>query len=213
MNTTNIIQTILNGDMVTITSAILLLIMSIMTWVIFVRQYQRLHLLQKYLPSVLHQQFSTYGKIKLNEPSKSADHGPTVNQDQNLSRIEAILNMPQTPKNWLDLGDLNPIDQRLLTQKIHHQLHQGFNTLATITSMSPFIGLLGTVWGIYHALGKLALNAQNLQIQELAGPVSEALIMTAFGLIVALPSLLAYNILNKKSKPIWQLFQTYWQHI
>jgi biopolymer transport protein ExbB len=68
--------------------------------------------------------------------------------------------------------------------------------LASVGSTAPFVGLLGTVWGIYHALGSIAASGQ-AQIENVAGPVGEALIMTAFGLVVAIPAVLAYNVLGR----------------
>jgi biopolymer transport protein ExbB len=65
-----------------------------------------------------------------------------------------------------------------------------------VGSTAPFVGLLGTVWGIYHALGSIAASGQ-AQIENVAGPVGEALIMTAFGLVVAIPAVLAYNVLGR----------------
>ncbi|TCW76349.1 flagellar motor protein MotA [Burkholderia sp. SRS-46] len=76
------------------------------------------------------------------------------------------------------------------------RLEFGQVLLASIGSTAPFVGLLGTVWGIYHALGNIAASGQ-AQIESVAGPVGEALIMTAFGLVVAIPAVLAYNILGR----------------
>ncbi|MDN7663243.1 MotA/TolQ/ExbB proton channel family protein [Burkholderia cenocepacia] len=76
------------------------------------------------------------------------------------------------------------------------RLEFGRVLLASIGSTAPFVGLLGTVWGIYHALGSIAASGQ-AQIENVAGPVGEALIMTAFGLVVAIPAVLAYNILGR----------------
>ncbi|VWB89848.1 MotA/TolQ/ExbB proton channel [Burkholderia lata] len=76
------------------------------------------------------------------------------------------------------------------------RLEFGQVLLASIASTAPFVGLLGTVWGIYHALGSIAASGQ-AQIENVAGPVGEALIMTAFGLVVAIPAVLAYNILGR----------------
>ncbi|ABB07339.1 MotA/TolQ/ExbB proton channel family protein [Burkholderia lata] len=76
------------------------------------------------------------------------------------------------------------------------RLEFGQVLLASIGSTAPFVGLLGTVWGIYHALGSIAASGQ-AQIENVAGPVGEALIMTAFGLVVAIPAVLAYNILGR----------------
>ncbi|MFM0380593.1 MotA/TolQ/ExbB proton channel family protein [Paraburkholderia strydomiana] len=76
------------------------------------------------------------------------------------------------------------------------RLEFGQVLLASVGSTAPFVGLLGTVWGIYHALGSIAASGQ-AQIGNVAGPVGEALIMTAFGLVVAIPAVLAYNVLGR----------------
>jgi len=72
------------------------------------------------------------------------------------------------------------------------QLEHGLTMLATIGSSSPFVGLFGTVWGIYHALIAIGVSGQDT-LDKVAGPVGEALIMTACGLAVAIPAVLAYN--------------------
>ncbi|MFL9870488.1 MotA/TolQ/ExbB proton channel family protein [Paraburkholderia megapolitana] len=76
------------------------------------------------------------------------------------------------------------------------RLEFGQVLLASVGSTAPFVGLLGTVWGIYHALGSIASSGQAM-IENVAGPVGEALIMTAFGLVVAIPAVLAYNVLGR----------------
>ena len=76
------------------------------------------------------------------------------------------------------------------------RLEFGQVLLASVGSTAPFVGLLGTVWGIYHALGSIAASGQ-AQIENVAGPVGKALIMTAFGLVVAIPAVLAYNVLGR----------------
>lgn len=76
------------------------------------------------------------------------------------------------------------------------RLEFGQVLLASVGSTAPFVGLLGTVWGIYHALGSIAASGQ-AQIENVAGPIGEALIMTAFGLVVAIPAVLAYNVLGR----------------
>ena len=70
---------------------------------------------------------------------------------------------------------------------------------ATVGSISPFVGLFGTVWGIYHALTAIGISGQ-ASIDKVAGPVGEALIMTAIGLAVAVPAVLAYNWLVGRNK-------------
>jgi len=84
---------------------------------------------------------------------------------------------------------------RVLRDALHAVLGRlGFGQvlLATVGSIAPFVGLLGTVWGIYHALTGIAVTNQ-ISIDKVAGPVGEALIMTAAGLAVAIPAVLAYN--------------------
>lgn len=81
-------------------------------------------------------------------------------------------------------------------QRASHRLQWGQTVLATVGATAPFVGLLGTVWGIYHALTGLG-EASNLTLDQVAGPVGEALVMTALGLSVALPAVLAYNFLGR----------------
>jgi biopolymer transport protein ExbB len=90
-----------------------------------------------------------------------------------------------------------------LTRRLRDALHRGLAhlqfgqvLLASIGSTAPFIGLFGTVWGIYHALAAIAA-AGSITIDKVAGPVGEALVMTAAGLAVAIPAVLAYNLFGK----------------
>lgn len=90
-----------------------------------------------------------------------------------------------------------------LTRVLRGALHQALNKLqygqvllATVGSTAPFVGLLGTVWGIYHALDGMG-SATQLTMDQVAGPVGEALIMTAAGLAVAIPAVLAYNVMGR----------------
>lgn len=81
-------------------------------------------------------------------------------------------------------------------QSASQQLQWGQTLLATVGATAPFVGLLGTVWGIHQALATLAGSGQ-VGIEQLAGPVGEALVMTAAGLAVALPAVLAYNLIGR----------------
>jgi biopolymer transport protein ExbB len=78
-------------------------------------------------------------------------------------------------------------------------LQTGLTTLASIGSTAPFVGLFGTVWGIYHALIAIGHTGQ-ASIEHVAGPVGESLIMTAFGLFVAIPAVLGYNALTRANE-------------
>jgi biopolymer transport protein ExbB len=96
-------------------------------------------------------------------------------------------------------GDKSQQLTRVLRNALHavlHKLQFGQVLLATVGSTAPFVGLLGTVWGIYHALTAIATAGQ-ISIDKVSGPVGEALIMTAAGLAVALPAVLAYNIFGR----------------
>lgn len=84
-------------------------------------------------------------------------------------------------------------------EAVQRDLHSGLAFLATVGSVSPFVGLFGTVWGIYHALTAIGMSGQ-ASIDKVAGPVGEALIMTALGLAVAVPAVLAYNWLLSRNK-------------
>ena len=91
-----------------------------------------------------------------------------------------------------------------LTRRLRDALHRGLAhlqfgqvLLASIGATAPFVGLFGTVWGIYHALAGIAA-AGSMTIEKVAGPVGEALIMTAAGLAVAIPAVLAYNVFGKR---------------
>lgn len=79
------------------------------------------------------------------------------------------------------------------------RLEQGLTVLASVSSSAPFIGLFGTVWGIYHALLNIGMSGQG-SLDQVAGPVGEALIMTALGLAVAIPAVLAYNHFTRSNR-------------
>ena len=101
----------------------------------------------------------------------------------------------------VDFGErvTRALRQALLVSQ--RRLEFGHVLLASIGSTAPFVGLLGTVWGIYHALGSIAASGQAM-IENVAGPVGEALIMTAFGLVVAIPAVLGYNILGRLQRQV-----------
>ncbi len=84
-------------------------------------------------------------------------------------------------------------------EKVQSRLQDGLAFLATVGSTAPFVGLFGTVWGIYNALTAIGVAGQ-ASIDKVAGPVGEALIMTAIGLGVAVPAVLGYNFLVRRNK-------------
>ena len=97
------------------------------------------------------------------------------------------------PDEWVSM------QMQRAVEAVQRDLHSGLAFLATVGSVSPFVGLFGTVWGIYHALTAIGMSGQ-ASIGKVAGPVGEALIMTALGLAVAVPAVLAYNWLLSRNK-------------
>ncbi|MBA4218054.1 MAG: MotA/TolQ/ExbB proton channel family protein [Roseateles sp.] len=98
----------------------------------------------------------------------------------------------------VDFADWVDLSLHRATERVQRQLSTGLSLLATVGSTSPFVGLLGTVWGIYHALTAIGVAGQ-ASIDKVAGPVGEALIMTAIGLFVAVPAVLGYNALLRRN--------------
>ena len=99
----------------------------------------------------------------------------------------------------IDLSTWVTMSIQRAVDKVQSRLSDGLSFLATVGSTAPFIGLFGTVWGIYGALTNIGMTG-NASIDKVAGPVGEALIMTAFGLLVAVPAVLGYNWLLRRNK-------------
>ncbi|WP_219211487.1 MotA/TolQ/ExbB proton channel family protein [Variovorax boronicumulans] len=104
--------------------------------------------------------------------------------------------------DWLAVGIQRAVE------RIQNNMQGGLAFLATVGSISPFVGLFGTVWGIYHALTAIGLSGQ-ASIDKVAGPVGEALLMTAVGLAVAVPAVLAYNWLIRRNKAVMDDVRTF----
>jgi len=99
----------------------------------------------------------------------------------------------------IDLNTWITMSIQRSVEKVQSRLQDGLAFLATVGSTAPFVGLFGTVWGIYHALTAIGIAGQ-ASIDKVAGPVGEALIMTAIGLAVAVPAVLGYNWLVRRNK-------------
>src|SRR5436190_4596987 len=102
-------------------------------------------------------------------------------------------------KQQLDLNSWVAMSLERAIDVINNRLQTGLAFLATVGSTAPFVGLFGTVWGIYHALTAIGIAGQ-ASIDKVAGPVGEALIMTALGLAVAVPAVLGYNWLVRRNR-------------
>ena len=105
----------------------------------------------------------------------------------------------QSPRSDVTLYQISAVSRAV--ERIQASLQDGLAFLATVGSTAPFVGLFGTVWGIYHALTAIGISGQ-ASIDKVAGPVGEALIMTAIGLAVAIPAVLGYNWLARRNKAV-----------
>jgi biopolymer transport protein ExbB len=99
----------------------------------------------------------------------------------------------------IDLGDWIESHVRKRTDMLASSLQSGMVVLASVGSTAPFVGLFGTVWGIYHSLISISIAGQ-ASLDKVAGPIGEALIMTAIGLAVAVPAVLGFNALTRANK-------------
>ncbi len=121
---------------------------------------------------------------------KSAEAGIKANDHHEGTMVESI-----DKHTWIGMS----IDRA--ASSVQGRLTDGLAFLATVGSTAPFVGLFGTVWGIYNALVKIGISGQ-ASIDKVAGPVGEALIMTAIGLAVAVPAVMGYNWLIRRNKAV-----------
>lgn len=110
----------------------------------------------------------------------------------------------RSSQRLVEAGSADEFLTRALRRAIEQdtaRLEYGHTMLASIASSAPFVGLFGTVWGIYHALVNIGMSGSG-SLDQVAGPVGEALVMTALGLAVAIPAVLAYNFFNRSNRMI-----------
>ncbi|UOB05289.1 MotA/TolQ/ExbB proton channel family protein [[Acidovorax] ebreus] len=179
------------GDAVTQASALLLLAMSVASWVVI---FWKLRLMRRAHVDVPR---STAAFWQAPSLAVAAERLPAFDREGLvLPLVRAAQQVEQAGAATLaGQGGLSQRLTRVLRDALHGvlgKLQFGQVLLATVGSTAPFVGLLGTVWGIYHALTAMA-GAGQISIERVAGPVGEALIMTAAGLTVAIPAVLAYN--------------------
>ena len=188
----NVLALITQGDAVTGLVAALLLLMSVASWVVIV---WKAWLLKRAVGDVARSTavFWQSASVEEAQPRVAAfDREALVLPLIAATRLQAGGTLASA-------GDRAQQLTRVLRDALHavlHKLQYGQVLLATVGSTAPFVGLLGTVWGIYHALTGIAAAGQ-ITIDKVSGPVGEALIMTAAGLAVAIPAVLAYNIFGR----------------
>ena len=183
------------GDFVSKGTLIILVLMSMGSWYILITKlYESLK-----LSSEAKTAQRTFFKSKtLREGTESlkpgsafrfiADSGIAASEHHEGALTENI-----DHNSWVSMSVQRSLDD------VQSRLQDGLAFLATVGSTAPFVGLFGTVWGIYHALTAIGIAGQ-ASIDKVAGPVGEALIMTAIGLAVAVPAVLGYNWLVRRNK-------------
>ncbi|MBN8494656.1 MAG: MotA/TolQ/ExbB proton channel family protein [Burkholderiales bacterium] len=183
------------GDFVARGTLIIMVIMSMGSWyIIFTKLFEQRKLLKS--AEAAAKSFWSAGSVKagigtLEEGSAFryvAESGVTASEHHEGTLVEQI-----DKHTWVSMSVQRAIDN------INSRLQDGLAFLATVGSTAPFVGLFGTVWGIYHALTAIGISGQ-ASIDKVAGPVGEALIMTAFGLGVAVPAVMGYNWLIRRNK-------------
>ena len=190
----------MNSWLIYLTLAILLL-MSILTWTIVVIKYRRIKkenkLAHQFLDEFwLNQDWNVAQSVAKNADNDFATIAKITFQEFNV--FTSLLRQNKVTGNIRDYVE-KPTQQAL--QMIARDKEQGLSILASIGSTAPFVGLFGTVWGIYHALMGIG-QAGQATIDQVAGPIGEALVMTALGLAVAIPAVLGYNALVRANKTI-----------
>jgi len=183
------------GDFVSRGTLIILVIMSMGSWyIMFVKVYEQMKLFKQ--ARIVQEKFWSSGSVSegINTLKDGtafryiAESGVKSSQHHEGKLLEQIdLN------TWVTMSLQRAVDN------VSSRLQDGLAFLATVGSTAPFVGLFGTVWGIYHALTAIGIAGQ-ASIDKVAGPVGEALIMTAFGLAVAVPAVLGYNWLVRRNK-------------
>jgi biopolymer transport protein ExbB len=184
-----------SGDVIARGTLLILLLMSMGSWYIMVTKWLDQSRLLKQGVQARDQFWSansvTEGSKRLADNSAYRFIAETGSQA--MEHHEGRLMEQIDRHTWVTLSLDRAVSQ------VQSRMQGGLTFLATVGSTAPFIGLFGTVWGIYHALTAIGIAGQ-ASIDKVAGPVGEALIMTALGLAVAVPAVLGYNMLVRRNK-------------
>lgn len=192
------------GDFVSKGTLIILVIMSMGSWyIIFVKLWEQFKLMRE--GRAMLKGFWKSGSLqeatKRLKPNSAyrfiAETGLEANEHHEGTLTENI-----------DLNTWVTMSIQRAVETVGNRLQDGLAFLATVGSTAPFVGLFGTVWGIYHALTAIGIAGQ-ASIDKVAGPVGEALIMTAIGLAVAVPAVLGYNWLVRRNKVAMETVRTF----
>jgi len=186
------------GDIVTKGVAILLLAMSLASWMVIIIKTLDIIKYKKLAKGAADFWHSEDFAIGLNKLGTDASN---PFRQLALEGREATAHHRNTKAHLHDSLDVSDWVTRCLRNTMDEFTARLQSVLASVGSTAPFVGLFGTVWGIYHALLSIGMSGQST-IDKVAGPIGEALIMTALGLAVAIPAVLGYNALVRGNKSI-----------
>jgi biopolymer transport protein ExbB len=193
---------IVNGDLVTLCVAVLLLLLSLSSWTIIARRFFAQLKINRSMSDSF-QQFWQAGDLPTAlDGMRRSDASGIFFGLADAAMTVSERHAQQQAKGIGEVVSASEILTRAMRNYIvlaQARIENGLTFLASVGSTAPFIGLFGTVWGIYHALVGLS-GATHVVLDKVAGPVGEALIMTAAGLFVAIPAVLAYNALNRANR-------------
>jgi biopolymer transport protein ExbB len=188
-----------NGDFVARFVLILLVLMSMGSWYIMITKFFEQFRANRRAKSADAQLWTAPSLVEgaklLDEASPFrfiAETAIEAGEHHDEALLEAV-----DRNTWIDAS----VDRAITN--VSNRLQDGLAFLGTVGSTAPFVGLFGTVWGIYHALTAIGIAGQ-ASIDKVAGPVGEALIMTAIGLAVAVPAVLGYNFLVRRNKSVME---------
>ena len=189
------------GDMVTRSVAVLLLLMSLVSWTLILIKTMDLLRLRNIARQA--EAFWLSPDLSAGLSALGADPANPFRQLVEAGREATAhhLGTPSALRDTLDISDWVTRSLRHAIDEFTTRLQSGMAVLASVGSTAPFVGLFGTVWGIYHALLSIG-SAGQATIDQVAGPVGESLIMTALGLAVAIPAVLGYNALVRGNKRV-----------
>jgi biopolymer transport protein ExbB len=180
------------------------MIMSLSSWyVIFTKLWDQRRL--KQAARVVEKQFWTAPSIKDGvERLKKGDDFRFIAEDglRAASHHDGRLTDRIDLHEWITMSLQRSVDQ------VQTKMQSGLGLLATVGSVAPFVGLFGTVWGILNALTAIGISGQ-ASIDKVAGPVGEALLMTAFGLFAAVPAVMGYNWLLARNKTLQEALRNF----
>jgi len=190
------------GDIVTRGTALLLLVMTLSSWMVIIIKaldLRKFAVQARQTESFWHSADFADGLNKLNSSGGEANPFRALATEGREAtahhHAQPQLHDSLGVSDWLTRSLRNSIDESTA------RLQSGLAVLASVGSTAPFVGLFGTVWGIYHALLSISVAGQ-ATIDKVAGPIGEALIMTALGLAVAIPAVLGYNALVRGNKGV-----------